>query len=94
MAQVSKEDIVQRVKLFVDSVRNKTAEFKPEICWWLVSSNSLSTTKYLNAISLMDQLGISEKDMKKHFTVYWPSRIGDIFFRDCFHRGLTSILSL
>jgi len=88
MAQLSKEDIVERVKLFVESVRRQAYGFKSEKCWWLVSSKLLSTTKYLNAITLLDQLGIPEGDMKKHFTAYWPSRIGDNFFRDCFHRGL------
>ena len=79
MTQLSKQDIVTRVRLFTETVRNNTAGFLPERFWWLVTKRKSSTQKYSNAVLLLQQLGIDEGDMKEHFTAYWATRIGDVY---------------
>ena len=88
MSSLSKQAIVDRVRLFVDSVRNEREGFKPEKCWWLLNETKLSRKKYPDAISLLDQLCISVDDMREHFTAYWSSKIGDTQFGASLRRGV------
>jgi len=76
------------VRLFVDSVRTECEGFKPENCWWLVNDTELSRKKHPDAISLLDQLGISKDDIREHFTAYWSSKIGDTHFGASLRRGV------
>jgi len=87
MPSLSKQAIVDRVRLFVDSVRTECEGFKPENCWWLLNDTKLSRKKYPDAILLLDQMGILEDDMKKHYTSHWASKIGDGTFGDVLRQG-------
>jgi hypothetical protein len=91
MTHITREVIEERVRIFVDSVRGGVESFmktfKPEITWWLVKETKSSKEKYPDAILLLDQMGILEDDMKKHYTSHWASKIGDGTFGDVLRQG-------
>ncbi len=62
----------------------KTNGYEPAIFWWQVTTESSSSSE----ISIMEQLGITEDDMKKYYKTYWPTRIGVHYFTEFFHHGV------
>ncbi len=87
MSSITREAIEERVRIFVDSVRNGVGGFKPGITWWLVTDTITSRTKFPEAFSLLEQLEICENDMKRIFTSYWTTRIGEGTFGDVLRQG-------
>jgi len=87
MSSVNREAIEERVRIFVDSVRNGVGGFKPGITWWLVTDTVTSRTKFPQAFSLLEQLGICENDMKRIFTSYWTTRIRESIVGNVLRQG-------
>ena len=88
MPSLSKQAIVDRVRIFAESIRIDTTDFMPGKTWWLLKETKASQKKYPDAILLLDQLGISSESMEKHFTTHWANRIGEQYFADTLRRGV------
>ena len=83
MSKPSGATIDERVRRFAESVRNGEQGFKPGDSWWLVRRTSKSSRNYKEAVTLCDQLGISEQEMGNHLNnTRWVGLIGDSLYTD------------
>ena len=88
MSKPSGATIDERVRRFAESVRNGEQGFKPGDSWWLVRRTSKSSRNYKEAITLCDQLGISEQEMGNHLNnTRWVWLIGDSLYTDYLRQG-------
>ena len=94
MTHLTREVIEERVRIFVDSVRDGVESFKPGITWWLVKETKASQEKYPDSILLLDQLGILEDDMKNIARLTGPVRSATARLGMCYGRGRISVLTL
>ncbi len=77
MSTISRTDIDERVRAFADCVRNELFGFKPGETWWIVKHTNKSKELYPCALTLCDQLWISDQDMGKHLkNARWNGQIG------------------
>ena len=74
MAELSKEDIAQRVKLFVKCVRDKTNGHR----------NKSNDQNHPNALTFLEQIGVTKEIMTKHYGRTWITNIGDTLFQSYF----------
>ena len=88
MSKPSGATIDERVRRFAESVRNGEQGFKPGDSWWLVRRTSKSSRNYKEAVTLCDQLGISEQEMGNHLNnTRWVGLIGDSLYTDYLRQG-------
>ena len=88
MSKPSGTTIDERVRRFAESVRNGEQGFKPGESWWLVRRTSKSSRNYKEAVTLCDQLGISEQEMGNHLNnTRWVGLIGDSLYTDYLRQG-------
>jgi hypothetical protein len=88
MSKPSGATIDERVRRFAESVRNGEQGFKPGESWWLVRRTSKSNRNYKEAVTLCDQLGISEQEMGNHLNnTRWVGLIGDSLYTDYLRQG-------
>ncbi len=88
MSKPSGATIDERVRRFAESVRNGEQGFKPGECWWLVRRTSKSSRNYKEAVTLCDQLGISDEDMGIHLkNTRWTGPIGDTVYTNYLRQG-------
>jgi hypothetical protein len=88
MSDSSGVDIDERVRTFADSVRNELFGFKPGETWWIVKHTNKSKELYPRAITLCDQLGISDQDIGKHLkNARWNGQIGTKWYSNLLRQG-------
>jgi len=76
------------MRSFAESVRNGMHGFRPGESWWLVRQTSKSRKNYGDAISLCDQIGISDEDMGIHLkNTRWTGQIGDTVYTNYLRQG-------
>ena len=81
-------DLDERVRTFAESVRNGMHGFKPGDSWWLLRRTKMSQKNYDKAVTLCDQLGISDEDMGIHLNnTRWVGLIGDSVYTNYLRRG-------
>jgi hypothetical protein len=81
-------DLDERVRTFAESVRNGMHGFKPGDSWWLLRRTKMSQKNYDKAVTLCDQLGISDEDMRIHLNnTRWVGLIGDSVYTNYLRRG-------
>jgi hypothetical protein len=87
MSDITRAVIDERIRTFAESVRKGIHGFKPGESWWIVKPTSKSKDYYKNAISLTDQLGLSEKDMENAFSARWVGNIGSNCYTQYLRQG-------
>ena len=87
MSIISRTDIDERIRTFAESVRKGIHGFKPGESWWIVKPTSKSKEQYENAISITDQLGLSENDMENVLSARWVGNIGSSLYTEYLRQG-------
>ena len=88
MSYISRTVIDERVRAFADRVRSKLFGFEPGRFWWIVKHTKKSKELYPNAITLCNQLGISDVDMGKYLNnSRWNGQIGTALYSDLLRQG-------
>ncbi len=82
MSTISLADIDERIRIFAENVRDKLHGFQPGESWWVVKHTKKSRSYYKNAISLTEQLGLSEEDMGSVLSSRWTGRMGSTTFTE------------
>ncbi len=88
MSTISREVIDERVRAFADRVRSKLFGFEPGKSWWIVKHTIKTKELYPCAVTLCDQLGISDEDMGKHLkNARWNGQIGTNLYSNLLRQG-------
>jgi len=88
MASISKQVIEDRVERFVECVRSSTHAdgFELNKHWWITHKNKSNEQNHPNAFTFVEQIGVSNETMTKHYGRYWVRTIGDSLLTSYFRQ--------
>jgi hypothetical protein len=82
MSTISCAVIHDRIRIFAESVRKGMHGFKPGESWWVVKHTKKSREYCKNAISITEQLDLSEKDMESAVSARWVGQFGSTSYTE------------